>query len=163
GPRRRRMALKIPICFVDGLPNPVQIGFAIRCPWRPVSPPGLTSGRHRGPREDGDHDDCHNHRATEPISHRIHLRSLSSEEPHESGILNAHSRLVKTIARFRFSTGLLDQKMVRIRTATDQNEVHFDKVAVAMQGRMKRWPMLVERSRRRSPWTQPSRAFWRSV
>jgi len=31
------------------------------------------------------------------ISHRIHLRSLSSEEHHEFGILNAHSRLVKTI------------------------------------------------------------------
>jgi hypothetical protein len=57
--------------------------------------------------------------------------------------LNAHSRLVKKIARFRFSTELLDQKLVRIRTATDQNEVHFDKVAVAIQGQMKRWPMLV--------------------
>jgi len=50
-PRCSCLAFEIPICGVECLPNPAQLGFTIRRPGRPISR-GLSSGGRGGQRED---------------------------------------------------------------------------------------------------------------
>ena len=77
----RSMAFDVPICRVHGLPDTVQVWFAILCArcsiggrlsGRRCRPPGsLPQGRYSG-RQDAQ---CHNHGAYKPSSHLIDLPS----------------------------------------------------------------------------------------
>src|SRR4029453_9954783 len=66
---------KVPIRGVEGLPDSVQVGFAVRSPWRPGSR-SLTEGRRCGKREEAYGSDPSNHRAPTPTSHRKDFRLL---------------------------------------------------------------------------------------
>jgi hypothetical protein len=70
------MALDVPICRVESLPNAVQVGFAVRCTRRHIGL-GLASGLYHNQPERGYHGGCstRKYRASQRIPHLC----LSSE------------------------------------------------------------------------------------
>src|SRR5579863_5768539 len=69
------MAFEIPIRRIEGLPNAIQVGFAIRRPRRTVSG-GLSRQGHAGQEKDA-HSETRKDHVSEPVSHFMPHKSSS--------------------------------------------------------------------------------------
>ena len=86
------MALDIPIRFVEGLPHPVEVGFAV-CGTRGSVGPRLASSRYRREPEHGTGRDGRHYRASEPSSHQMQdIERLQGELVKQTLDLRVHRR-----------------------------------------------------------------------